>query len=200
VDSGKPIIGHVYWRMHDIQEQLQQVETSAAHRKDVTDIVAKRWEMLHSVMHAAGFVLEPTYQTYDQHANEEVMDGFWQVVGKLASPDDQTQIAPQLHKYRSKQGLFGREIAQNSIAYMPGYTWWENFGAGCPELQNVALKVLSQCSAASACERSWSHFDFIHNKRRNRLTPERANDLVFVFSNLRLLDKVEAVDYGEELF
>jgi hypothetical protein len=42
VDSGKPIIGHSYWRMHDIQEQLKEMETSAAHRKDVVDVVAKR--------------------------------------------------------------------------------------------------------------------------------------------------------------
>jgi hypothetical protein len=190
VDSGKPIIGHIYWRMHEIKEQLKEVEKSAAHRNQVSAVVDKRWEMLHSIMHAAGFVLEPTYQTYDQHANEEVMDGFWQIVGKLAPADAHARIAQQLHKYRSKQGLFGREAAQDSVAYMPGYTWWESFGAVCPELQSVALKVLSQGSAASACELLWSHFDFIHNKRRNRLTAERANDLVFVFSNLRLLDKV----------
>ena len=30
-------------------------------------------------------------------------------------------------------------------------------------------------------------FDFVHNKRRNRLGTSRARDLVFVFSNLRPL-------------
>ncbi len=44
-------------------------------------------------------------------------------------------------------------------------------------------------SSAGACERNWSTYDFIHCKKRNRLTPQRANDLVFVFTNLRLMAK-----------
>jgi len=52
-------------------------------------------------------------------------------------------------------------------------------------------------SSSSAAERNWSTYDFIHNKRRNRLTEERARDLVYVHSNLTLLQKIEAVDYIE---
>ena len=44
-------------------------------------------------------------------------------------------------------------------------------------------------SSAGACERNWSSFGFIHFKKRNKLSPERANDLVFVFSNLRLMSR-----------
>ena len=44
-------------------------------------------------------------------------------------------------------------------------------------------------SRAGACERNWSAYDFIHSKKRNKLTPQRANGLVFVFSNLRLMEK-----------
>src|SRR6218665_2433594 len=43
----------------------------------------------------------------------------------------------------------------------------------------------------------WSTYDFIHNKKRNRLTEARARDLVYVHSNLRLLEHIEAVDYTE---
>jgi hypothetical protein len=48
-----------------------------------------------------------------------------------------------------------------------------------------------------AAERNWSTFGFIHNSRRNRLTHARARDLVYVHSNLRLLQKIKAVDYTE---
>jgi len=44
-----------------------------------------------------------------------------------------------------------------------------SFGAHVPDLQKVAVRVLSQVSSASACERNWSTFDFIHSKKRNRL-------------------------------
>jgi len=40
-------------------------------------------------------------------------------------------------------------------------------------------------------------YDFIHNKKRNRLTEQRARDLVSTHSNLRLMKQIEAVDYVE---
>ena len=64
--------------------------------------------------------------------------------------------------------------------------WWQMFGATTPNLQKIAIHILSQPSSASGCERSWSMFEYIHLKRRNRLTVQRLNDLVFVHYNLRL--------------
>ncbi len=51
---------------------------------------------------------------------------------------------------------------------------------------------------ASACKRNWSTFEFIHSKKRNRLTFERAADLVFVFSSLRLREKLFDLEYKEQ--
>jgi hypothetical protein len=73
------------------------------------------------------------------------------------------------------------------------------FGSKCLELQSVAQKVLSQISCAFACEINWNTYDFIHNKKRNRLRPDRANDLVEVFSNLRLISKVNNIEYEEQM-
>jgi hypothetical protein len=75
--------------------------------------------------------------------------------------------------------------------------WWDFYGDGHPQLQKLAMTLLSQPSSACSCERNWSPYDFIHNKRRNRLTAERARDLVFVFTNGRL---VRRMLYGEEEF
>jgi hypothetical protein len=54
-----------------------------------------------------------------------------------------------------------------------------------------------QVTSSSAAERNWSTYDFIHSKKRNRLTEDRARDLVYVHSNLRLVQQVKAVDYTE---
>ena len=51
------------------------------------------------------------------------------------------------------------------------------------------FKFHALVSSAGACERNWSTYDFIHNKKRNRLHPDRANDLVYVFTNSRLIQK-----------
>eukprot|EP00253_Pinus_taeda_P032318 PITA_32318 len=61
--------------------------------------------------------------------------------------------------------------------------------AGAPELQNFGIRILSQGTSASACERNWSSFDHIHSKKRNRLLSGRLEDLVYVRSNLQLAMK-----------
>jgi hypothetical protein len=97
------------------------------------------------------------------------------------------------------KGEFGRLFVKASAKKLPGWKWWVEFGSECLELQSVAQKVLSQISCASACERNWSTYDFIHNKKRNRQRPDRANDLVEVFSNLRLISKVNNIEYEEQM-
>ena len=58
-----------------------------------------------------------------------------------------------------------------------------------------AIRVLALTSSASSCEGDWSAFEFVHNRRRNRLKVDSATDLVYVFSNLRLAKELTAVDY-----
>ena len=81
---------------------------------------------------------------------------------------------------------------------MPAHRWWLSFGSHVPELQKVAVRVLSQVSSASVCERNWSTFDFIHTKRRNRLECKKVRDAVFIHNNLRLTEKLENVYYEAE--
>ncbi len=50
---------------------------------------------------------------------------------------------------------------------------------------------------ALACERNWSTFEFIHSKKRNRLTSERVADLVFLFSSLHLREMFFDLEYKE---
>lgn len=57
-------------------------------------------------------------------------------------------------------------------------------GVDLPILRNVAIKILSQPCSASACERNWSAFDAAHTKKRNRLQPQKLQDMVYVRMNL----------------
>jgi len=158
--------------------------------------------MLHNNMHVAGYVLDPEYQSLDngQHSNVEVMRGFHNIVKKLLlDVEDQVKAIEQLAKSRNSEGEFSRPFIKVSAKKLSGWKWWVEFGSECPKLQSVAQKVLSQISCACVCERNWSTYDFIHNKKRNRLRPNRANDLVEVFSNLRLISKVNNIEYEEQM-
>jgi hypothetical protein len=65
------------------------------------------------------------------------------------------------------------------------HTWWSNYGQDAPLLMSSAMKLLNQLASSSCYERNWSTYSFIHSVKRNSLTPTRAEDLVFVYSNLR---------------
>ena len=85
-----------------------------------------------------------------------------------------------------KEGDFGKPMVRDLRREMPAYQWWVMHGGEYPELQKVAVRVLAMVSGAGARERIWSAYDFVHSKKRNRLDPERAEDLVYVFANKRL--------------
>ncbi|GBG71690.1 hypothetical protein CBR_g9103 [Chara braunii] len=57
-----------------------------------------------------------------------------------------------------------------------------------PRLREVAIKVLAMWSTASPCERNWASHDFIHSKRRNKLSSDSLRKkLVFIHWNMQLL-------------
>ncbi|XP_059064105.1 uncharacterized protein LOC131856359 [Cryptomeria japonica] len=67
------------------------------------------------------------------------------------------------------------------------HAWWYLNGHTSPNLQTLAIKVLSQVASSSSSERNWSTYSFIHSVKRNRLAASKAEELVYVHSNLRLL-------------
>lgn len=89
--------------------------------------------------------------------------------------------------YRQKQGLFGTQSAHEDRTKIGAPLWWEDYGSQTPELQAIAIRILSQTVSSSSLESLWSSFSHIHSKKRNRLGQQKTNDLVFVASNLRLL-------------
>lgn len=64
--------------------------------------------------------------------------------------------------------------------------WWELYRNWSLTLQTLAIRILSQTSSASACERNWSTFALVHTKQRNRLAYSRLEKLVFCLYNMKL--------------
>jgi hypothetical protein len=98
---------------------------------------------------------------------------------------------------KTEFGKFSRGIINGKIhvamvkdrSEIDAIDWWQCYGAYFPKLQSIASKFLVQPCSSSCCERNWSTYSFIHSLRRNKMTPARAQDLVFVHSNLRLLSR-----------
>lgn len=108
-----------------------------------------------------------------------------------------SKVSQQLNTYRTGKGTFSRKWVLDSASKIPAYEWWSMYGGSVPELQQVACLILSQPASASIIERINSEFAFIKDKRRNRLAHDKANKLVGLFHNLRLLAKMSKPKYSE---
>ena len=109
-----------------------------------------------------------------------------------------TQVSAQLVLYRGRKGEFARNWIFSAAEGMPAYEWWEQYGSSVPELQTVACIILSQPSSASIIERINSEFSFVKDRRRNRLGHFKANKLVGLFHNLRLLKRMRKLIFTEQ--
>lgn len=106
-------------------------------------------------------------------------------------------VNAQLAIFRTKKGVYGREWVMDAAEKMPAYLWWDQNGSSTPQLQSVARMILAQPSSASICERINSEFAFIKDRNRNGLAHSKANKLVSLFHNLRLLRRMNHVAYVE---
>ena len=79
---------------------------------------------------------------------------------------------------------------------MSSMSWWTIYGAFTPTLWSLEMKLLVQPSS-SCCERNWSTYSFVHSMRRNKMTLQRAKDLVYIHSNLRFLSRTPEYLKGE---
>ncbi|KAL3682902.1 hypothetical protein R1sor_000924 [Riccia sorocarpa] len=77
---------------------------------------------------------------------------------------------------------------ENSLKLVEKYKdephrWYIMYGDGILAMRYMAMQILGQSITSSTCERNWSSFSHIHNKKRNRLTVERVEKLVYVAFN-----------------
>ena len=95
-------------------------------------------------------------------------------------------------------GAFNEEAIFEDTMKTP-VGWWEYYGSEAPELQAIALVVLSQVCDVGAAERNWKVFSWIHDRRRNRLSKDRAEKLVRLHYNLRIINKLKNNEWEEEM-
>jgi hypothetical protein len=174
-------------------QQQQGLDTAAA--AHVIACWKRRWDMLSTELHGAGYCLDPEFWGDKglklQNDKDGSVKALRAVINRLLPTQDEQKAARQSYtSFRNREGAFGDQDALADADSMPAWQWWQMYGEGHPELQKVAIRVLSQVTSACSCERAWSTYDFIHNKRRNRLRQDRARDLVYVFTNGRLANKL----------
>lgn len=130
---------------------------------------------------------QQTYESYPKYPSKE----------DTAVLEFCTKVTSQLSIYKNGRGIFSRTWVLSAAEKMPAHLWWDQHGSSVPELQAFARLVLAQPASASICERINSEFEFVKDRRRNRLQHARANKLVSLFHNLRLLKRMKKLAYVE---
>ena len=106
---------------------------------------------------------------------------------KLA-PDDETyvRVLNQYQDFLENRGPF-QEAVDPILQGAPSHEWWNAMGIETKALQTIAKRILAHVCSISSCEWNWSIYSFVHNKVRNCLQPSRIEDLVYIYTNNRLL-------------
>ncbi|KAL2963744.1 hypothetical protein AAZX31_17G218300 [Glycine max] len=195
----KPAMGYIYEAMDKAKKTIiKSFNNNESKYKDVFAIIDKRWNcQLHRPLHVAAHFLNPEffYDNTDLEFDFEVTNGLFECIKKLIPQFDvQQKILTELHLYKIGADHFGSDFAMaQRKTHSPTY-WWRMFGSQTPNLQKLAIKILSLTCSASGCERNWSVFEQIHSKKRNRLEHKRLHDLVFVKYNQQLKQRYNARD------
>ncbi|XP_042410002.1 uncharacterized protein LOC121999379 [Zingiber officinale] len=202
VDSEeKPAMGFIYNAMDSAKEQIQANFNNVKRKfQSILNIIDERWELqLHRSLHAAAYFLNPQYQySPDFKVSMELKLNLYQCLDRLVTSQcDRDKIDIQIEDFKSTKGLFGINAAIVARDKKTPAAWWDSYGDGCPELQKFAIRVLSLTCSSSGCERNWSAFEMVHTKKRNRLQQKKMNDLVFVMSNMKMINRKSK---KEELF
>jgi hypothetical protein len=198
-DGDVPSIGKVYARASAVQSHINNSTLTRAEKDEVQRIFLKRWTQLHAPIHGAAYCLDPEYWLdKDTTAENECFGNFLAVIDKAVPEADRQLVRQQYSAFKNKEGMFGSLAAEADASVLPSWQWWGMYGLNTPELMRLARRLLAQVTSSSACERVWSTYGFIHSRTRNRLTPPRARDLVYIFTNMRLQEKLKMINNEEK--
>jgi len=117
------------------------------------------------------------------------------VVRKMCGPlgvrfDD---VMAEMTLYEEEQGPWNPIVSINiREAHILPHQWWHRGGGNA--LPIIAKRILSLTVSASSCERNWSMYSFVHSKSRNRLGVEKAEELVYIYTNSKLLRERRGAD------
>ncbi|KAJ9543423.1 hypothetical protein OSB04_023130 [Centaurea solstitialis] len=206
-DGEGPKMGEIYERMDNMLGKIKDVMEDTMYSSsfpEVEQIIVKRWDKMTIPLHCLGFALSPRF--YDTHYLEtvapggtrrkapnldvEVVQGVMSAFSRIVESNEEFRLLrEQFAIFHQKKGLYSLPAAQMDAVTMEAIDWWATYGAETSELADVAIKVLSQPISSSSAERNWSTYSYIHSVKRNRLNSKRADKLVYIHSNIRLVSR-----------
>ncbi|KAJ7971487.1 Dimer_Tnp_hAT domain-containing protein [Quillaja saponaria] len=205
-DTDKPTL-HLVYNMWDTMIEKVKATILRHEGKEANDqstfydvvysILIDRWTKSCTPLHCMAHSLNPSDEWLAEASNRvpphmdiEIAIERNKCLRKyFLNSDDRKMATMEYARFSGRQDIFGDFDSLQDRWSLEPKAWWLVYGVSTPLLQKVALKLLSQPCSSSCCERNWSTYSFIHSMKRNKMTPKRAEDLVYIHTNLRLLSR-----------
>ena len=204
-DGKKPRTDKAYKVMKNLEKHIMELQYEpfklpvpvfeALHRQ-----FKSRWEMMRTDIHLAAALLNPRLvDDKELRVDTNAQAGLNRVFIRLAGPEHLTELLNEFHAFYYKLPPYSDAWNVQKYDGAP-HLWWHMVGATVGKLlPPIARRVLAQVVSSSSCERNWSSYSFVHNRSRNRLHAKRAEDLVYVYTNSKILAGMpEKKDAAEE--
>ena len=191
----------VYYPMLLFQQHVAEHQGLPKYEhEEAQSLILERLKFLHHPVHSASYVLHPALMTREEDPlnDSEIRNYVAQVFESFGGKEHAQTAQLQLQQFLLRRGEFADERLWTKEGLALGSLNW--FQAFCYEnsvLRDIALRVHSTPTVASAAERNWSVFGFVHSKSRNRLCGHKVEKLVYTFQNMRLLRKIRDPAFGE---
>ncbi|XP_027341597.1 uncharacterized protein LOC113854653 [Abrus precatorius] len=152
--------------------------------KNVFEIIDRRWEcQLHHQLHVADHFLnlEFYYSNASIVFDPEVTHGLYKCIERLSRFEEEVdKITMELATYKRADGIFSLNAAIRQRYTLALAEWWRNYGNQVPNLQKLAIKVLSLTCSSSGCERNWSIFEHFNQNLLDRYNSRDVINPIFL--------------------
>lgn len=156
----------------------------------------ERKGMVTSPLQCAAALLNPyLIDDEDLRNDTDAMASAKEVLLSMAPPTLKEVVIEEFFAFREGYPPFD-DVRDSSKSQLPPSGWWDIYGSAGKFISPIAKRILAQPLSSSSCERNWSSYSFVHDKKRNRLLPERANDLVFVYTNSKMISQSKLSGLG----
>jgi Protein of unknown function (DUF 659)/hAT family C-terminal dimerisation region len=196
-DGKQPCMGNVYMLMRTLRQHVAALLNAPFNMPN--DLVVPlqvalndRRLLVHSDLHYAGALLNPhLIKDMELRDDQNAMAGLMRVFQNLTDTAEEFQaVKIEFNSYfHAMPPYYGDHVwSPLGVKELP-HLWWFTNGSVGKMLPRIARRILAQVVSSSSCERNWSSYSFVHSKARNRLLPSRAEDLVYIYTNSRVLNQ-----------
>jgi hypothetical protein len=154
------------------------------------DLLIRRMRKQVTSLHWAAFCLDPKALSTPTDGNDiRLAESFLQ---RHTPPDLWPAVRAEFIDFRLKSGPIYTPDSDVYNCTEPLHRLWARlvvYGSG---LAGIARRIYGALANSVPSERSFSTLNFLHNTRRNRITPEGSDMSAFIYMNSRVLARLEA--------